>query len=97
MAYDHKLSRHDRGYGYEWVKLRHIVLDRDMYLCQPCYRNGRPTPAKQVDHIIPKAQDGTDDLENLQAICNDCHKAKTQAEATGDKRMKFNDKGMPIW
>jgi 5-methylcytosine-specific restriction protein A len=39
--------------------------------------------ASEVDHIIPKAQDGTDDFDNLQAICTDCHKAKTKAETSG--------------
>ena len=98
MAYDHKLSRHDRGYGYEWVKLRQIILDRDMYLCQPCLRKGRPTPATQVDHITPKSQDGSDDIENLQAICHDCHKAKTAQENTGGKAAReFDNKGFPIW
>jgi 5-methylcytosine-specific restriction enzyme A len=34
-----------------------------------------------VDHITSKAKGGSDDLENLQAICDDCHKAKTADEA----------------
>lgn len=100
MAYDHKLSRHERGYGYEWVKLRLTVLMRDGYLCQPCYKLGRPTPAKQVDHITPKAQDGTDDLENLQAICDSCHKAKTQVELKAMRqgsKTQFDKGGFPIW
>lgn len=97
MAWDHELSSHERGYGHEWRKLRQQALRRDGYLCQPCYRKGRPTPATQVDHITPKAKDGGDDLNNLQSICGPCHKAKTQAEATGDKRLKFDEKGNPIW
>ena len=94
-------SRHERGYGHEWVKLRLRILRRDGYLCQPCYKTGRPTPATQVDHITPKSQDGTDDWENLQAICDDCHKAKTQDEArqgSGAKpRPQFDSKGWPVW
>ncbi|MGE8515762.1 MAG: HNH endonuclease [Alcaligenes nematophilus] len=35
-----------------------------------------------MDHIIPKSQGGTDDLENLQTICGDCHKAKTLKESS---------------
>jgi len=41
---------------------------------------GRLKPAKEVDHIKPKFEGGTDDPKNLQAICRDCHKAKTKAE-----------------
>lgn len=76
-----KLSRHERGYGTAWDKLRLTILARDSYLCQPCLTKGRPTPATQVDHIIAKAQGGTDDADNLQAICTDCHKDKTADES----------------
>jgi len=82
MTWDHSLSRHERGYGYAWTKLRASVMQRDRYLCQPCQRQGRTTIAKEVDHITPKAMDGDDDFDNLQAICTDCHKAKTKAEKT---------------
>jgi len=40
-----------------------------------------PLVAHEVDHIIPKAQGGTDDPGNLRAINRDCHRAKTQKEA----------------
>ncbi|WP_071890829.1 HNH endonuclease [Enterobacter sp. ODB01] len=73
-------SRHQRGYGSKWDRLRPIVLDRDKYLCQECLRNGRYTPAETVDHIKPKAHGGTDDLSNLESICRGCHKAKTARE-----------------
>ena len=95
MTWDHELNRHERGYGYEWTKRRAKVLERDGYLCQPCYRKGRPTPATEVDHITPKSQDGTDDYENLQAICNPCHKAKTKAESTGSTKITFGADGWP--
>lgn len=36
--------------------------------------------AVAADHIIPKSRGGTDDLSNLRAICEDCHKAKTSEE-----------------
>ena len=87
MAWDHELSRHERGYGYEWTKRRMSVLQRDMYLCQMCLKAKRTTPAKEVDHITPKAEDGTDDYDNLQAICTDCHKAKTKAETSTKPRI----------
>lgn len=94
MAWDHEGSRHERGYGYQWTKRREQVMQRDRYLCQPCERQGRVTPAKQVDHITPKAKDGSDDFDNLQAICDACHTAKTKAEASG-KRVIGAD-GWPI-
>lgn len=56
------------------------MLARDKYLCQPCLRTGRYTQADEVDHIQSLASGGTDDAANLQAICEDCHKAKTAIE-----------------
>lgn len=95
MAWQHEGSRHDRGYDWQWVKLRGHVLRRDYHLCQPCHRSGRTTEATQVDHIIPKAQDGTDDMDNLQSICEPCHKIKTAEEKSN--RPTFDDSGWPIW
>ena len=76
-----KLSRHERGYGSAWTKTRLIIIARDKGLCQPCLRNGKPVPFSQVDHVKPKAIGGTDDHDNLQCICAECHKLKTDAEA----------------
>lgn len=73
-------SRHERGYGSEWDKKRRLILQRDNGLCQPCLKGGRVSGATQVDHIIPKAEGGTDDDSNLQSICVPCHKAKTATE-----------------
>ena len=79
--WQHRASRHERGYGHKWVKLRARILERDSQLCQPCLVRKKPTPATQVDHITPKAQGGTDDADNLQAICDECHESKTRQEA----------------
>ena len=96
-------SRHERGYGSAWVKLRAWILQHDGYLCQPCKRAGRVTPATEVDHIVGKAVGGDDSADNLEAICTDCHKAKTQREAaeaqgkTIKPRIRYDAKGNVIW
>lgn len=82
-----RASRHARGYGTEWDKTRLVVLARDFYICQcPLCKGGelRVRPAKDVDHIIPKAQGGTDDLSNLRAVNHECHK-RISAEQRGHK------------
>jgi len=71
----------ERGYGAAWRKIRNAAMRRDNWLCQPCQRNGKVTAATECDHILPKSQGGTDDPENLQGICRECHQAKTEAEA----------------
>lgn len=73
-------NRHERGYDSAWERRRDYILTRDNYLCQVCARAGRLTAAEEVDHIMPKAQGGTDDEGNLQAICVDCHRKKTSTE-----------------
>jgi 5-methylcytosine-specific restriction protein A len=74
-------NRHERGYGSAWDKLRALILARDEGLCQPCVRAHRVSLATAVDHTVPKAEGGTDDPSNLQAICRACHLDKTAAEA----------------
>lgn len=68
--------------GRPWRRLRNQVLIRDRYLCQPCKRSGQATPATEVDHVLCKAEGGTDKAGNLEAICASCHKTKTLAEAS---------------
>lgn len=74
-------NRHQRGYGWEWEKLRARILERDSWLCQACLETDRVTVATQVDHIIPKSQGGSDNEDNLQAICAPCHAEKTLKES----------------
>ncbi len=81
FADERRGSRQSRGYGAEWEQTRKRILRRDKGLCQPCLSNGRPRPARQVDHKVPKFEGGTDDDDNLQSICNECHVAKTAEEA----------------
>jgi len=37
-------------------------------------------PATEVDHILPISEGGTNDIGNLQALCETCHAAKTRNE-----------------
>lgn len=82
------VSRHERGYGTAWDKLRKVIIARDKGLCQPCLRKGRLHPATHVDHILSKAKGGTDDPANLEAINAHCHKAKTALDSGRQLRPK---------
>lgn len=50
-------------------------------LCAECTRHGRVRLATQRDHKIPLAEGGTDDEANEQGLCDECHEAKSLAEA----------------
>lgn len=62
----------ERGYGTRWRQLRLGALRRDFYLCRICGNK-----ATDVDHIIPRARGGKDELSNLQSLCHPCHSRKT--------------------
>lgn len=69
-----------------WSIVRELVLERAGGRCQSTAYGHRCTdPATDVDHIIPLGMGGSryDPLNernrasNLQALCRDCHSAKT--------------------
>ena len=79
-------SRQERGYGSGWEAKRKRIFARDHGLCQSCLAMGQLTPVGDkpysawCDHIVPKAEGGTDDDSNLQTLCRTCHTEKTNAE-----------------
>ena len=79
--WNHKKSTTQRGYGHQWRKLRDSVMRRDQGLCQVCLAIGKYTPADEVDHVTPKAAGGSEEPDNLQAICKPCHAEKTAKES----------------
>lgn len=84
-------SRHERGYGAAWDRIRERILKRDCGICQceECKALNRLRSATQVDHRVNKAEwkrvhgslAGVDDDSNLRAINVECHKRKTAREA----------------
>ena len=76
-----------RTRGRLWMRLREIVLIEEP-LCMICNRN----PSAQVDHIKPISKGGTDERDNLQGICLECHEDKTRKDL-GIKKKKQNRVG----
>jgi 5-methylcytosine-specific restriction protein A len=82
-------SRHQRGYGAAWDRLRLVIMRRDAGLCQSCKRAGRMALGKICDHIVGKADwmaahgnlDGCDAETNLEIICADCNRSKVAQES----------------
>ena len=79
---ERRANSHQRGYDKRWKKLRDDYIAAHP-LCEYCEKEGRTTPAREVDHIIPF--NGPDDPSrlfwgNLQALCRRCHAIKTKAE-----------------
>jgi len=53
---------------------------REHHRCNACQFLTHPRKL-QVDHRVPLADGGRDEVENLQVLCVDCHKEKTKREA----------------
>ena len=53
--------------------VRKVVFERDTYRCCVCgdYHN------LQIDHIKPVSKGGTNDLDNLQTLCQACNSKKS--------------------
>ena len=92
----HKAKTTARGLGWEWQKFRKRILKRDLYMCQPCKREGRATPATEVDHILARHKGGEMTDGNAESICTPCHKAKTAAEQGHKRPREVGSDGYPV-
>ena len=70
----------DRIRGRRLAHIRERVLLRDSYTCRRC---GRVSLHLEVDHIRPLHLGGRESDENRQALCRDCHAAKSAEEEKG--------------
>lgn len=70
-----------RGRKAQETKKR--ILERDGYQCQDiqCGALVQGTKDSILDHVTPLSQGGTHDDSNLQILCLDCSRRKTQRES----------------
>lgn len=87
----------ERIRGRKWMQIRERIMRRDCSLCQTCKRKGRITLATEVDHITALDNGGSNDDRNLEAICAECHKAKTAKDMGYKERAKFDAQGRVVW
>ena len=59
-------------YGKDWRRIRKAYLAEHPF-CEVCRKKGKATVATMVHHIRALREDGTNDDENLMALCKACH------------------------
>lgn len=62
-------------------KIRFEVFKRDGFRCAYCGKTP-PDALLEVDHIVPKAEGGPDDINNLITACFDCNRGKSKIPLT---------------
>jgi len=63
-------------------KLRFQILQRDQFRCRACGRGPADDVKLVIDHVIPVDWGGSNDEDNLQALCEECNSGK-QAWVSG--------------
>jgi ATP adenylyltransferase len=67
--------------GYVPGSVRYEVLKRAKHRCELCGAH-EDKAALHVDHIVPRAKGGSDDLSNFQALCVTCNTNKRDRDDT---------------
>lgn len=57
------------------ASVREYVFQRDGFRCRGCGKSSTEVQL-QIDHIIPIAQGGSNDISNLQTLCKTCNRRK---------------------
>ena len=64
------------------------ILKRDRYICQSC-RKRFPSGQLSIHHIIPRAEGGDNDIDNLITLCWRCHDVIELADPPIRKRQQI--------
>ena len=57
--------------------LRYDVMKRDHFRCCLCGRSSKDGVKLEVDHIVPVSKGGRTTMDNLQTLCWDCNRGKS--------------------
>ena len=61
-----------KRYGPHWKRIRDAYV-KEHPVCEMCKKRGINTQTQEVHHIIPLAEGGSSDWDNLMALCKSCH------------------------
>lgn len=78
-SWDKGFVKQKRLVGRALQKRNRRIKLRDQFTCRDCGYIFTEDKL-QVDHIVPVAEGGSDEDENCQTLCLDCHDLKTLSE-----------------
>ena len=73
--------------GYISGSIRYNVLKDAKFRCELCGISA-DTKALEVDHIIPRNKGGSDEINNLQALCYSCNAMKRDKDSTDFRKVR---------
>ena len=71
-------ERYNKGKTMTKTETRQAVLNRDNCRCRACGFSDSLT--MEVDHIVPRTLGGSNDIDNLQALCSFCNNTKANIQ-----------------
>jgi ATP adenylyltransferase len=76
-----------KSIGYISGTLKYEVLKKAKFRCELCGISA-DTKALEVDHILPRNNGGSDEINNLQALCYSCNAMKRDRDDTDFREVK---------
>ena len=73
--------------GYISGSIRYNILKDAKFRCELCGISA-DTKALEVDHIMPRNKGGSDEINNLQALCYSCNAMKRDKDSTDFRRVR---------
>lgn len=75
-------TRHERGYDWDWVRLREYFMANHP-LCEDCLDRGVSVVSTECHHVesIARKPELRLDASNLRALCGECHRRRTSERA----------------
>ena len=68
-----------KRYGTKWRKIRNAFV-KNHPICELCKRKNILIPTEEVHHVIPLSKGGSNDEENIMALCKSYHSRITATE-----------------
>lgn len=85
----------ERVRGRTLQRIRQRIM-QGQPLCRMCEEKGFVTPGQEMDHIVPLFRGGSNDDDNLQMLCVECHRKKSADDLGVTYKPTIGIDGWPI-